>query len=184
LVKEVTQTFYAVADDVLLNVHFNSSAIKQYRLIGFDNKKDAIADTTGELEGGEVGSGNSVMAIFEVLPQMDNFQNGSGSSPIAQVTLNYSVNNEKVRKQLNYDCTDNYLEFKDIDKEYRLGTAIAMFGMKLRQSKYIRNAQWNDIEIIATNAYNPKDYLQKEFVQLVSIAKKMYSKKRRNKKND
>ncbi|MEO6720162.1 MAG: von Willebrand factor type A domain-containing protein [Ferruginibacter sp.] len=185
LVKEVTQTFYAVADDVLLNVHFNSDVIKQYRLIGFDNKKDAIADTAGELEGGEIGSGNSVMAIFEVVPQTaDNFSSGSGNGPIAKVTLTYSVNNEKVRKQLNYDCPDNYLEFKDIDKEYRLGTAIAMFGMKLRQSKYIRNAQWNDIEIIATEAHNPKDYLQKEFVQLVSIAKKMYSKKKRNKNRD
>ena len=69
LVKEVTQTFFAVADDVFLNVHFNPGIIKQYRLIGFDNKRDAIADTTGDLEGGEIGSGNSVMAIFEVIPQ-------------------------------------------------------------------------------------------------------------------
>ena len=39
LVKEVTQTFFAVADDVLLNVNFNKEVIKQYRLIGFDNKR-------------------------------------------------------------------------------------------------------------------------------------------------
>ena len=186
LVKEVTQTFYAVADDVLLNVHFNTQMIKQYRLIGFDNKKNAIADSTGELEGGEIGSGNSVMAIFEVAPQMEgNFLNvAAGNGPIAQITLTYSENNEKIRKQLNYDCPDNYLEFKEIDKEYRLGTAIAMFGMKLRQSKYIRNSAWADIENIAGNAYNSKDYLQKEFIQLVSIAKKMYSKRKRHKRDD
>ena len=37
LVKEVTQTFYAVADDVFLNVKFNTDLVKEYRLIGFDN---------------------------------------------------------------------------------------------------------------------------------------------------
>jgi Ca-activated chloride channel family protein len=79
--------------------------------------------------------------------------------------------------------SDNYLEFKEIDREYRLAAAIAMFGMKLRESKYIRNTGWSDIEIIASNSYNPKDYLQKEFVQLISIAKKMYPKKKKNKKD-
>jgi Ca-activated chloride channel family protein len=105
LVKEVTQTFYAVADDVLLNVHFNTQIIKQYRLIGFDNKKDAIADSTGELEGGEIGSGNSVMAIFEVVPQsMDNFTSAFPGSTIAKISLNYSVNNEKILKTFTFEC--------------------------------------------------------------------------------
>ena len=39
LVKELTQTFYAVADDASMSVRFNPSMVKQYRLIGFDNKK-------------------------------------------------------------------------------------------------------------------------------------------------
>ena len=66
LVKELTQTFYTVADDVFLNVQFNPDLVKEYRLIGYDNKKAVIADSTSELEGGEVGSGNSTTAIFEI----------------------------------------------------------------------------------------------------------------------
>ena len=186
LVKEVTQTFYSVADDVLLNVHFNSKVIKQYRLIGFDNKKDAIADSTGELEGGEIGSGNSLMAIFEITPHLnDNISNlfSPGSSPIAQISLNYSINNIKAGNTAKYDCPDNYIQFKQLDQEYRLATAIVMFGMKLRQSKNVRKAEWSDIEDIAEAAYDPKNYLQKEFIQLVSAAKKIYSKKKRNRRD-
>jgi Ca-activated chloride channel homolog len=184
LVKEVTQTFYSVADDVLLNVHFNSQVIKQYRLIGFDNKKDAIADSSGELEGGEIGSGNSIMAIFEVMPQWTNSLSNSPTSggSIAQISLNYDITNEKVRSNLSFECADNYIEFKDLDKEYKLATAIAMFGMKLRQSKYMNDSGWPEIESIASEAYDPKNYLQKEFIQLITIGKKVYSKKKRNKR--
>ena len=185
LVKEVTQTFFAVADDVFLNVHFNPAIISQYRLIGFDNKKDAIADTAGNLEGGEVGSGNSVMAIFEVVLQIDN-EAGSTihpKAPLARVSLNYSLNNNsKVKKQLNFDCVENYKEFGAIDKDYRLATSIVMFGMKLRQSKYLADATWNEIEAIAQHAYNADDYLQNEFVRLIATAKKMYPQKKKKKR--
>ena len=184
LVKEVTQTFFAVADDVFLNVHFDTSLIKQYRLIGFDNKRDAIADSTGDLEGGEVGSGNSTMAIFEVVPQ-DGQTPGTRTThqnPLARVSLNYSLDNDKTHKTIAYECVDNYTAFKTIDKDYQLATAIAMFGMKLRDSKYLGNANWSDIETLALSAYNPNDYLQSEFIKLVGAAKKMYPKKKKSKR--
>ena len=186
LVKEMTQMFFAVADDVFLNVHFNPGIIKQYRLIGFDNKRDAIADTAGNLEGGEVGSGNSVMAIFEVVPQAADTLSShlTVKGPVARVSLNYSLNNNnKIHKEVKYDCTDNYKEFNAIDKDYQLATAIAMFGMKLRQSKYLRKANWNDIEKIALPAYDPNDYLQTEFIRLVATAKKVYSKKKKKRRD-
>ncbi len=184
LVKEVTQTFYAVADDVFLNMHFNQKIIKQYRLIGFDNKRDAISDSTGDLEGGEVGSGNSVMAIFEILLQDPVSLNSSvnAQDPLGRVSLNYIMNDNKVHKELKYDCIDNYKEFNSIDKDYQLAASIAMFGMKLRDSKYIRNAGWNDIEAIALKSYNSTNYLQAEFIKLVVIAKKLYPKKKKNRR--
>lgn len=180
LVKEVTQTFFSVADDVFLNVHFNPSVIKDYRLIGFDNKRDAITDSTGDLEGGEIGSGNSVLAIFEITPLVaDSFVNNI--SP-AQVLLKYTLPATKVRKRLNYDCPSNYLPFNNIDKEFQLGAVIGMFGMKLRQSKYFTLSDWTEIEQIANRAYDPTNYLQKQFVQLIANAKKIYIKKRKKQK--
>jgi Ca-activated chloride channel family protein len=52
-VKELTQTLYTVADDAYLNIQFNSNLVSEYRLIGYDNKLKALADTLSEVEGGE-----------------------------------------------------------------------------------------------------------------------------------
>jgi Ca-activated chloride channel homolog len=180
LVKEVTQTFYSVADDVFLNVHFNPAVIKDYRLIGFDNKRNAIADSSGELEGGDIGSGNSVLAIYEITPLIeDNITNGTPLHSPAQVLLRYNIPNTVGRRELNYNCPSNYTAFTDIDKEFQLGTAIAMFGMKLRQSKFFPHSEWVDIERIANSAYDPSNYLQKQFIELVVSAKKTYVKKKK-----
>ena len=185
LVKEVTQTFFAVADDVFLNVNFNPQVISQYRLIGFDNKREAISDTASSLEGGEVGSGNSVLAIFEVVRKYADTLTGiqKERDPVASVSLNYSVNNSSInRKEIKYNCINNYAPLPQIDKEYQFATALVMFGMKLRQSKFVEKSTWNDIQTIATNAYNPNDYLQTEFVRLINVAKKVYPKNKKNKK--
>lgn len=184
LVKEVTQTFFAVADDVLLNVNFNKDVVKQYRLLGFDNKRDVIADTTGDLNGGEIGSGNSVMAIFEVVLQTVEMPETVSllHHPIARISLNYLLNNNsKIQKEVKFDCPNNYRPFDMLDKDYQMATAIAMFGMKLRQSKYLLKSDWNDIEAIALKAFDPGDYLQTEFIRLIAIAKKVYPKKKKNK---
>jgi Ca-activated chloride channel family protein len=185
LVKEVTQTFFAVADDVLLNVHFNPKSVRSYRLIGFDNKRDAISDSLGTLEGGEIGSGNSIMAMFEVVPQLP--QNAALANtfqePVAEVTLKYSLEKNKVQKEMKYVCTDNYLEFNTLGKHYQFATAVSMFGLKLRQSRYLKAADWYDIETVALASYDPEDYLQKEFVQLITIAKKLYPSKKKKKKS-
>jgi Ca-activated chloride channel homolog len=185
LVKELTQTFYAVADDVALNIEFNADKVERYRLIGFDNKKDAIADSTGELEGGEIGSGSSVMAIFEILPKGDARPDAdSPNEVLATVTMGYRMCNDSSRKKINYTCVDNYADFKQIDTQLQFATSIAMFALKLRQSKHMQQADWSDIEILATAAVDTNNYLQNQFLQLVDKASKIYSKKKKKKKNE
>lgn len=189
LVKEVTQTFYSVADDVFLNVHFNPSLVKDYRLIGFDNKRDAIADSSGTLEGGEIGSGNSVLAIFEFTPAMTNdslLSIAAHASQIAEVDLRYTPTNTKAEKHLFYKCSGAIKPFTAINKELQFGAAVAMFGMKLRQSKYLpsKTADWDRIIAIATAAHDAGNYLQKEFIALADNAKKLYAPIKKKKKKD
>ena len=183
LVKELTQNFYAVADNVFMNMQFNPSLVKEYRLIGFDNKKDAASDSTIDLEGGEIGSGTSVLAIFEIVPANDNVLNGniSSSQAIAGISMRYSMCNDTTDLLLLKDCQANFIEFKNIDREMQFAVAVAMFGLKVKQSKYIKGVDWIDIETIALNNYDPKSYLQTEFLQLIAKAKKLYAGKRKKK---
>ena len=187
LVKELTQTFYGVADDVFMNMKFNPDFVKQYRLIGFDNRKDAVADSSIDLEGGEIGSGNSVMAIFEIVPANDNLYKVDffPKDKLASVELRYSLCNDTGHAKFVSSCFANYTDFKNIDKELKFATAVAMFALKIKQSKYIKNADWQDIQQIALESYDPKSYLQTEFLQLIEKAQSMYVRKKskKDKKN-
>jgi Ca-activated chloride channel family protein len=183
LVKELTQTFYAVADDVSINLQFNPDQVKEYRLIGFDNRKDAVADSSVDLEGGEIGSGNSVLAIFEIVPASEklNKEEMFPKDKLASLKMNYSMCNDTVHLVLENACIANFTEFKNIDKELQFATAVAMFGLKVKQSKYIKQSDWLDIHKIATESYNPNSYLQTEFLQLIEKAEDVYSPKKRKK---
>jgi Ca-activated chloride channel family protein len=186
LVKELTQTFYAVADDVFMNIQFNSKWVKEYRLIGFDNKRDAVSDTTIDIEGGEVGSGSSVLAIFEIVPQDDRSFTGDimDKNGIAKLSMRYNLCGDTATLTKENICPVNFIAFKDIDKELQFATAVTMFGLKVKQSKYIKDADWLDIETIATASYKPSDYLQTQFLQLIEKAKKIYKGKKGKKKSD
>ena len=183
LVKEITQTFYSVADDVYMNMQFNPKLVKEYRLIGFDNKRDAVSDTTIDIEGGEVGSGTSVLAVFEIIPADDRLLTGDidDKDGIATLSMRYSLYADTVHQKMEYICPANFIEFKDIDKELQFATAVTMFGLKVKQSKYIKDAEWIDIETIATASYNEKDYLQTQFLQLIDKARKIYKSKKNRK---
>jgi len=184
LVKEMTQTFYTVADNVYLNVNFDPAVVKEYRLIGFDNKRDAIADTSGQLPGGEIGSGTSVLAIFEITPQRAPDTTTLSNGHVADVTLRYEPVNSKVEKIISYNCSANMHGFYSTKKELQFGAAISLFGMLLRDSKYLtKEASWQLLEIIASNSYNPTDYLQQQFLQILLNAKKLYVKPKSRKKN-
>jgi Ca-activated chloride channel family protein len=176
LVKEMTQTFFTVANDVFLNVQFNPSLVKEYRLIGFDNRRDAIADSTGDLEGGEIGSGNSMLAIFELTLQAPSVSAEEAKGSIARVKLRFKPSDLRVEKSISYECPNAFIPFNSLKKDLQFGAAVAMFGLRLRQSKYIPSSvTWAEIEKIAVDAHNPGSYLQNGFISLLASAKKVYT---------
>ena len=181
LVTEFTQTLYTVANDVYINVQFNPDLVNEYRLIGYDNKKGISDDIPTELEGGEIGSGNGITAIFELVPAPDNEATNLSDKGVATVTLNYRKPEEVLPEKFTYICPQNFKPIKDICGELRFASAVTMFGLILRQSKYLSHADISNVTIIAGEALNPQDYLQNEFLGLVEKAKKLYSKKEKRK---
>jgi Ca-activated chloride channel homolog len=183
LVTEFTQTLYTVANDVYLNMRFNPAVVKEYRLIGYDNKKNLMANASVELEGGEIGSANGITAIFEIVRTGNNLLS-AGISPnntIASLTINYRNPNDTTKKRIRYDCLQNLKQFKDIPNDLKFATAVTMFGLILRQSKFI-NATLDDVSPIAMESVQPGDYLQNEFISLVEKAKKIYVLKKKKRK--
>lgn len=182
LIKELTQTFYAVADDVSMNVRFNPSMVKQYRLIGFDNKKEAIAESDNELEGGEIGSGNSMLAVFEIIPTPELISSPAGSERVADLQLKYSLCNDTASMTRSHSVLNNFIPLDSLDQELRFASAVTMFGMKVKQSPYIRDAGWDQVRALAHAAADKSVYLQKEFVALVEKAEQIYNPGKKKKK--
>ncbi|HYE53618.1 MAG TPA: von Willebrand factor type A domain-containing protein [Chitinophagaceae bacterium] len=181
LVKELTQTLYTVADDAYLDIKFNPNLVKEYRLIGFDNKLKALADSVSELEGGEIGSGHSLMTIFEFEPAYG-ADNAIGSN-LASVNIRYRIPEDTVVRNASYNCSYNHVEFKELPDCHRFSTAVVMFGGLLKMSKYYKGIGWNDAIIIANQSYNPKDVVQKEMIELLEKAKRIYAKEKKRKKD-
>lgn len=187
LVQELTQTLYAVADDAVLNIEFNPSMVKKYRLIGFDNKKEALANNSVELEGGEVGSGNSTMAIFQVSPTEMNLltKNSVTADDIAQVTLRYSSPNDTVASKISCKVPHNFMELDEVSKELKFAASVSLFAMKLKNSPFALG-DWNMIQTLAETSADKDNYLQAEYLQLIAAARKLYDvkKKKKRKKGD
>jgi Ca-activated chloride channel homolog len=184
LVKELTQTLYSVADDAYLSIHFNAELVKDYRLIGFDNKLNAIADSLSELEGGEVGSGHTLMALFEIVPTAynNNSDHAFGRSEhLAQVTINYKTPSKTAKRKSHFNAPFVFTEFNELPSCHRFAASVAEFASLLKLSKYANSISWNDVIIMASQAVSPDDPLQKEFVTLLEKAKKIYSRKKKKK---
>jgi Ca-activated chloride channel family protein len=184
LLKEFTKTLYAVADNAYMNVDFNPEYVKEYRLVGFDNKVGALRDTLSVIEGGEIGSGHSMMAMFEIVPTeinkgaiKDNFMTGK----FAEIKLKYHLPNDTKECNFSHQSLFEFISSTDLDKSYHFSSAVAMFGSLLRSSPFVKDIGWNDIASLAESSSGKDDLLQKEFLLLVQEAKKLYSKVKKKK---
>jgi Ca-activated chloride channel family protein len=182
MITEFTKTLYTVADDAFAGITFESALVKQYKLIGFDNKVDALQDNSSQLDGGEVGSGHSTMAVFEITLK-NNAENTSGS--IGNIQLKYFTKDTKQEQKQLFNVPLNYQALTIVPNHIKLATAIVMFGELLKHNNNSSdyNYTWDDIIKLASPAVAPDNYAESEFVSLVEKAKRIYAVNKRKKKD-
>jgi Ca-activated chloride channel homolog len=188
LVKELTSTLYSVADDASLSMTFNDRLVKEYRLIGYDNKMKALSDSLVNVEGGEVGSGHSLMVLIELKPtlELSSALQYSGGEPnvrsaIATLAINYRLPLDTIKRLMGHKISYNYTPYQQLETVYQFASAVAMFGTLLKESPYSRQMTWNEALIAADRSFDSEDAVQKEFIAIMSRAKKIYSKTKRKK---
>jgi Ca-activated chloride channel homolog len=180
LVREFTQTVYAVADDAYLNIDFNPALVKNYRLIGFDNKVKALSDSLSGIQGGEVGSGHSLLALFELTPvSADSIAPGGDRGLLARVVLNYKLPHDSVDRVTCYSCPNDVIAFRDLQPCYRFASSIALFGGLLKKSPFMKQADWKEVIEMAQQSRDPEDGMQQEFIGLIVKAQKIYGHSRK-----
>lgn len=183
LVTEFTQNMYSVASDVINTIVFDSSKIKEYRLIGYDNKKSVLSGDIQEIEGGEIGSGAVNTVIFEIIPDnMEAFKNSSRD--FAHVSISYK-NEEKANTVDQFVLKANYQPFHLLPRQLRFATAVTMLGIKLRNSETYPAFDYNVIETIASQAVDNNEPLETQFIEIVDKAAQIYNERkgRRRRRN-
>ena len=69
LIDEMGSTLIPIADDVKIQVEFNPAYVAEYRLIGYETRLLKREDFNNDkVDAGEVGSGHSVTALYEITP--------------------------------------------------------------------------------------------------------------------
>ncbi len=66
---ELASTLFTIAHDVKIQVEFNPAYVREYRLIGYENRALREEDFDNDaVDAGDIGAGHQVTAIYEIVP--------------------------------------------------------------------------------------------------------------------
>ena len=181
LMKEFMQTFYTVADDAYLNVQFNPKLVKEYRLIGFENKMGAIKDTMASIEGGAIGSAYSMLVAFEIVP-VNAAAIKQGSIQPAKFYLKYKLPRTAKILEESSEPLMKWKALNEIEKTYQFALSVIVYSSLLRDSRAVKTISWNEVNTLAMQSADLSIPSQKEFLSLIQKAKDIYTKTKKEKR--
>ena len=192
LVKEMGGTLFTIAKDVKIQVEFNPAKVKSYRLIGYVNRllnKEDFNDD--KKDAGELGAGHTVTALYEI----SLYDSDESNSNVDALRYQTTSTNESAKECFNY-CneiltvkarykrpeSDNsqlitmpvieiLTEFDESSDNFRFSSAVAAFGMLLRDSEFKGDLSYEKIQQIASlSKGNDLQGYRGEFVRLIELA--------------
>jgi len=181
LVEEMGGTLLTIAKDVKLQVEFNPAMVKGYRLLGYENRmlndEDFDDDTR---DAGEMGAGHRVTALYEIIPA-DSDAEVPGTDLKYQQTqvvesdewlsikIRYKEPDQDRSKLLDF-VVDSSKESAVPSESFAFASAVAEFGMLLRDSRYKGNASYENVYGRIANLPSVKaDPYKTEFLSLVEM---------------
>ena len=174
-----------------IQVEFNPAKVSEYRLIGYETRALNREDFNNDrVDAGEIGSGHSVTAIYEITPK------GSPASMIDDLRYGEATVEQWRRRQcrricLREDplqgCRTSDVSQADHDAgdrrpmrsrpstqasvDQRFSVAVAAFGQKLRNADQTAKFGYDKIMEIATAARGADPFgYRSEFLSLVRLA--------------
>jgi Ca-activated chloride channel family protein len=184
---EAGGTLVTIAKDVKIQVEFNPARVRAYRLIGYENRTLRAEDFADDRkDAGEIGAGHTVTALYEIVPagvdidlpavdplkyQSPAVPSGDGSSrELLMVKLRHKAP-DGVRSRLQTVAVEDREPDVEASANLRFASAVAAFGMLLRDSEYKGSASWSQVVDLARGAVGPDpDGYRAEFLVLARNA--------------
>ncbi len=192
LVNEFGGTLFTIAKDVKLQIEFNPNKVAGYRLIGYEdrllNKEDFNDD---KKDAGELGSGHTVTALYEIIPagvtseflkdvdplkyQNDNSKTTSSfNGEILTVKFRYKSPGKDNSELIVHPVIDKKIDMNNTSDNFRFATSVADFAMLLRNSKYKGNSNYEQVISMANSSLGKdSEGYRNEFISLVKKAEKL-----------
>lgn len=182
--KEFAGSMYAIAKDVKIQIEFNPEYVKSYRLIGYENRKLKNEDFTNDkIDAGELGSGHTVTALYEVIPAgvKSEFLPNDANLKYSQVTSSENFGEELATIKFRYKKPDEdkSREIVQVVKnsnprissasgDFKFASSVVWFGLIARSSELIKNKNLTDLETLAKQGKNKdEEGYRSEFIRLV-----------------
>jgi Ca-activated chloride channel family protein len=191
--EQIGGTLFTIAKDVKIQVEFNPKQAAAYRLIGYENRllrdRDFNDDTK---DAGEIGAGHTVTALYEVVPFGQKYENPgvdqlkyqqsvqpseiANSNELMTVKLRYKPPTQDQSKLVSVSLADSKGKLGSASENFRFASAVAAFGMLLRDSKYKADATYNEVLALArASTGTDQQGYRSEFIQLVETARTLSS---------
>ena len=180
LVDEFDSTMFTIANDVKFQVEFNPETISAYRLIGYDTRRLENEDFNDDMkDAGEVGSGHSVTAFFELIPVgMESGQDlvdplryssivTTGSDEFMVVRIRYKEPGGDVSRLMEHVVgVETFLQ--GVSESFVFASAVAEFGLIVTDSSHRGHSSLSSVLDRASRSLGWDSFgLRAEFIELV-----------------
>jgi Ca-activated chloride channel family protein len=191
LVEDLLGNMITIAKDVKIQIEFNPAYVQAYRLIGYENRMLKKEDFNNDnVDAGEIGAGHTVTALYELVPpgvtltgeapEVDElkYQNPSAvensdarDTELLTLKLRHKHPDENQSVKTEFILPALQRTLSDADEDFRFASAVAAFGLWLRDPEFRQEMPIEEILELAHSARG-EDALgyRSEFLQLVRAA--------------
>jgi Ca-activated chloride channel homolog len=182
LLTQLGGTLMTIAKDVKMQVEFNPAKVKSYRLIGYEKRMLRAEDFADDKkDAGELGSGHTVTALYEIVPAESAFagrqeltyqttlvkDSALASAELATIRFRY----KKTQEDTSSEIVQKIPAVSKAGRNVDFAAAVAEWGMLLRNSEHKGSASYSQILEIARKAKGAdNEGYRAEFIRLVEMS--------------
>lgn len=184
--RQLSSTLATVAQDVKIQMEFNPATVKEYRLVGYENRILKQEDfNNDQVDAGDIGAGHTVTALYEIIPvgqvgwlndsRYQKTQNvDTKSGEFGFLNLRYKLPGQSKSILFNQAISKVSKPLSQATQDTQFAVAVAAYGQQLKGGQYNAKMDWNEIQHLASKNAKSDDFgLKAELLDLIKVAKNL-----------
>lgn len=184
--RQLSSTLATIAQDVKIQMEFNPATVKEYRLVGYENRILKQEDfNNDQVDAGDIGAGHTVTALYEIIPvgqvgwlndsRYQKTQNvDTKSGEFGFLNLRYKLPGQSKSILFNQAISKVSKPLSQATQDTQFAVAVAAYGQQLKGGQYNAKMDWNEIQHLASKNAKSDDFgLKAELLDLIKVAKNL-----------